>query len=62
MVTSVDFHPTNEYCFVSGCMDKKLRLWSIPEGCVRESVQTPSLITAVSFWLGGIISVGIIQS
>ena len=52
-MTAVNFHPSNEYCFVSACMDKKLRLWSIPEGCVRESVQAPSFITAVSFWLGG---------
>jgi hypothetical protein len=31
IVTSVDFHPTNEQYFVTGCFDKKLRLWDIME-------------------------------
>lgn len=53
MVTSVDFYPEEEYYFLSGCMDRKLRLWSIHQGCVLRWVQAPSIITAVQFCPGG---------
>ena len=31
LVTSVDFHPTHtqDVVFVSGCMDKKIRVWTV---------------------------------
>ena len=32
-VTSVAFHPNNEW-FVSGCFDKKLRVWSVRDRAV----------------------------
>ena len=53
MVTSVDSYPEEQYYFLSGCMDRKLRLWSIHQGCVLRWVQAPSIITAVQFCPGG---------
>lgn len=53
MVTSVDFYPEEECYFISGCMDRKLRIWSIPQGCVLKWVQAPSIITTVTFCPGG---------
>lgn len=31
-VTSVHFHPLDDRIFLSGCFDKRLRLWKIPDG------------------------------
>ena len=53
MVTSVDFYPEEEAYFISGCMDRKLRVWSIPQGCVLKWTQAPSVITTVTFCPGG---------
>ncbi|KAI9229624.1 MAG: WD40-repeat-containing domain protein, partial [Piptocephalis tieghemiana] len=30
-VTSVSFHPKDDRCFLSGSIDGKMRLWSVPE-------------------------------
>lgn len=46
-VTSVAFHPNNEW-FVSGCFDKKLRVWSIREQSVLFWVDMASFITSVA--------------
>ena len=54
MVTSVDFYPEEECYFLTGSMDKKLRMWSIPQGCVLKWVQAPSIITTVTFCPGGL--------
>lgn len=53
MVTSVDFYPEEEAYFISGSMDCKLRVWSIPQGCVLKWVQAPAVITTVTFCPGG---------
>ena len=53
MVTSVDFYPEEECYFLTGSMDKKLRMWSIPQGCVLKWIQAPSIITTVTFCTGG---------
>ncbi|KAG5185438.1 WD40-repeat-containing domain protein, partial [Tribonema minus] len=34
VVTSVDFHPLTDGFFLTGCMDKRLRLWDVPNGKV----------------------------
>lgn len=52
-MTSVDFYPEEEAYFISGCMDRKLRVWSIPQGCVLKWTQAPSVITTVTFCPGG---------
>lgn len=31
-VTSVHFHPLDDHIFLTGCFDKRLRLWKIPDG------------------------------
>ena len=56
MVTSVDFYPEEECYFLTGSMDKKLRVWSIPQGCVVKWIQAPSIITTVTFCPGGLSS------
>jgi WD repeat-containing protein 44 len=48
-VTSVDFHPKNDLLFLSGCFDKRLRVWSIPESHVAAWATTPEMITSVCF-------------
>eukprot|EP00956_Cyclotella_meneghiniana_P015171 scaffold23014_cov71-Cyclotella_meneghiniana.AAC.4 len=49
LVASVAFHPTDERYFISGGIDKKLRLWSIPDGRVKDWAQAPDVITALRF-------------
>jgi WD40 repeat protein len=49
MVTSVCFHPLDERFFLSGCFDKKLRIWNIPESRVVTWAQAPVMITAATF-------------
>ncbi|KAI8058328.1 hypothetical protein BDF22DRAFT_739736 [Syncephalis plumigaleata] len=41
-VTSVAFHPKDERLFLSGSMDGKLRLWSIPEKRVKYWQEIPN--------------------
>ena len=48
-VTCVDFHPTMDDFFVTGSFDRRLRIWSIPEGRVVQWTQVPELISAVAF-------------
>ncbi|CAN0300599.1 unnamed protein product, partial [Hapterophycus canaliculatus] len=52
-VTSVDFHPMLEHCFLSGCFDKKIRVWNIRDGRVQEWQQAPDMVTAAKFSLDG---------
>jgi len=49
MVTCVDFHPIDDSYFISGGFDCKLRLWSIPNGRVKEYAHCPDIITAAKF-------------
>ena len=46
LVTSVDFHPTHtqDVLFVSGCMDKKIRVWTVLQGSsgVSSTVRNPA--------------------
>ena len=48
-VTSVDFSPTDDQYFLSGGFDKKIRIWSIKSGRVKEWAQTPDFITAARY-------------
>ena len=52
-VTSVDFHPCFEHFFLSGCFDKKVRVWNIRDGRVHEWQQAPDMVTAAKFSLDG---------
>lgn len=60
MVTSVDFHPTEDNYFLTGCMDSKLRIWNILEGKVMRWIQAPSVITSASFCPGGMFPVAFV--
>ncbi|CAM9154577.1 unnamed protein product [Scytosiphon promiscuus] len=48
-VTSVHFHPLDDQFFLTGCFDKRLRLWKIPDGRVVDWVQCQDLVSAASF-------------
>ncbi len=56
----VAFHPTNDRCFVSGCLGGKLRLWSIADKKVMRlndmgdgETKRNNFITAVCFCQAG---------
>jgi len=49
LVTSVSFHPTDDRYFLSGGFDKKIRIWSIPDGRVKEWAQAPHYVTAAEY-------------
>jgi WD40 repeat protein len=48
-VASVAFHPQEDGYFISGGVDRKLRLWDITNGRVKEWAQAPDAITATRF-------------
>ena len=47
-VTCVDFHPTDDRFFISGCLDHKCRLWSILDDEVSFEYDCQDLITSVT--------------
>lgn len=47
-VTAVCFHPTVDSVFLTGCFDRKLRLWSLESGKVMTWALCPSMITAAA--------------
>ncbi|KAL7547184.1 hypothetical protein ACHAWF_016593 [Thalassiosira exigua] len=49
LVASVAFHPHDDRLFISGGIDKKLRLWDITDGRVKDWAQSPDVITAARF-------------
>eukprot|EP00968_Pinguiococcus_pyrenoidosus_P011486 scaffold923_cov256-Pinguiococcus_pyrenoidosus.AAC.63 len=48
-VTSVHFHPKKDRYFLSGCWDRKLRLWSIETKRVKEWAQTNDVPVTAKF-------------
>ena len=45
VVTCVEFHPTVDRYFITGCFDRKLRVWDIiPDGIVKEWVQSTDTV------------------
>lgn len=53
IVTSVQFHPSEDYLFLSGSFDSRLRLWNILEHRVVDWVQVPTLVTCTAFSVNG---------
>jgi WD40 repeat protein len=48
-VTAVEFNPLHDRYFVSGCFDRRIRVWDIiPDGQVREWAQAPDTVTALT--------------
>ncbi|KAK9447683.1 WD40-repeat-containing domain protein [Limtongia smithiae] len=56
-VSSISFHPSDDRFFLSGCCDKYLRLWSIPDKVVVYMEKLPDFITAVAFSSDGQTSI-----
>ncbi|CEP09439.1 hypothetical protein [Parasitella parasitica] len=54
-VTSIEFHPKDDRFFLSGSMDGRIRIWSIPEKRVAFWNEIPGnrLVTAAGFTLDG---------
>lgn len=48
-VTSVVFHPRDDRFFLSGSLDCRLRLWSVPSKCLHAWTELNQLITSVAF-------------
>lgn len=45
IITSVEFHPAHDRYYVSGCFDRKIRVWDIiPDGVVLEWTQTTDTV------------------
>lgn len=50
IVTSVEFHPVHDRYFISGCFDKRIRVWDIiADGSVKHWGQTPDKVIKASF-------------
>eukprot|EP00598_Pedospumella_elongata_P003837 CAMPEP_0184979556 /NCGR_PEP_ID=MMETSP1098-20130426/9800_1 /TAXON_ID=89044 /ORGANISM="Spumella elongata, Strain CCAP 955/1" /LENGTH=730 /DNA_ID=CAMNT_0027502877 /DNA_START=20 /DNA_END=2212 /DNA_ORIENTATION=+ len=63
IVTAVEFHPAHDRYYISGCFDRKLRVWDIiPDGIVQEWTQTTDTITSICFSPDGkTVAGGLIQ-
>jgi WD40 repeat protein len=45
IITSVEFHPAHDRYYISGCFDRKIRVWDIiPDGVVLEWTQTTDTV------------------
>ncbi|CAM8951299.1 unnamed protein product [Rhodiola kirilowii] len=57
-VTSVQFNPENDDCFISGSIDGKVRIWEVQACKVIDWIDTKEIITAVCYrpdGMGGIV-------
>jgi WD40 repeat protein len=48
-VTSIEFSPTEDRYFLSGSLDAKVRLWSIPDHKVVDWSDTREMVTAARY-------------
>lgn len=59
VVSSIDFHPTDDRFFITGGLDGKLRLWNIAARRMQSIIDVPGIITAVAFSSSGqVVCVG----
>lgn len=48
IVTCVEFHPVQDRLFITGCFDRRLRVWDIiPDGNVKEWAQAPDTVSVI---------------
>ncbi|XP_042404841.1 uncharacterized WD repeat-containing protein C18H10.05-like [Zingiber officinale] len=52
-VTCVQFNPLDDAHFISGSLDRKVRIWSVDKNIVVNWVDTRSIITAISYQADG---------
>lgn len=59
IVSGVAFHPLNDRYFLTGCLDKKLRVWDMDSGTpiVSAWAQTPEMISSVCYYSNGSMAV-----
>jgi len=48
-VTCIQFKPTNDNYFISGCIDGMVRIWDVPRCLVVDWVDSKEIITAVCY-------------
>jgi WD40 repeat protein len=48
-VTSIQFNPVDDRYFISGSLDAKVRLWSIPNRQVVDWTDVNEMVTATSY-------------
>ncbi|XP_042455214.1 WD repeat-containing protein 44-like [Zingiber officinale] len=52
-VTCIQFHPLDDAYFITGSVDRKVRIWSVDENIVVDWVDTRNIITAISYQADG---------
>jgi len=55
-VTCIQFNPIQDDIFISGSLDAKVRIWSIPKRHVVDWTDIHEMVTAVSFTPDGQVS------
>lgn len=52
-VTCIQFNPLDDAHFISGSLDRKVRIWSVEKNIVVNWVDTRNIITAISYQADG---------
>lgn len=52
-VTCIQFNPVDEKYFISGSLDKKVRIWSIPDRQIVDWNDLHEIVTAVCYTPNG---------
>jgi WD40 repeat protein len=64
-VTCIQFKPTNDDYFISGCIDGMVRIWDVPRCQVVDWADSKEIVTAVCYRPDGKVrsnTIAIIQS
>lgn len=59
-VTCVQFHPTSDNYFISGCIDGLVRIWDVRKCLVVDWANSKEIITAVCYRPDGKVSLNIL--